>query len=122
MRVSPNEPWQSGAQNEHRIAKVRLADLAGRQFGRVTWAQLRALGVAPGTIRRWVASGYLVSILPAVYAVGHRAFDERAELFSLVLLAGPNAAISHGTSAYWRGWLRYPVKATHISTPRRIRP
>lgn len=38
-----------------------------------------------------------------------------------MLFAGPNAALSHTTAAYWRGWLRYPAAATHISTPRRIR-
>lgn len=42
-------------------------------------------------------------------------------MFSLALLAGPGAALSHGTAAHWRGWLRYPVAPTHVSTPRRIR-
>lgn len=112
--------WQSRAQNGHRIARVRVATLAARQYGRISWAQLRALGVAPGTIRRWVGSGYLAPVLPRVYAVGHTAPDERARLFSLILFAGPDAALSHGTSAYWRGWLRYPVDAVHVSTPRRV--
>lgn len=39
----------------------------------------------------------------------------------MLLFAGPGAALSHGTAAHWRGWLRYPVAATHVSTPRRIR-
>jgi very-short-patch-repair endonuclease len=39
----------------------------------------------------------------------------------LLLFAGPGAALSHGTAAHHRGWLRYPVKAIHLSTPRRIR-
>jgi very-short-patch-repair endonuclease len=59
-------------------------------------------------------------VLPGVYAVGHRPPDERAQLISIVLFAGPNAALSHGTSAQWRGWLRYPVALTHVSTPRRV--
>ena len=59
--------------------------------------------------------------MPRVYAVGHVANDEQTRLFSLILFAGPSAELSHGTSAYRRGWLRYPVGATHVSTPRRIR-
>ena len=114
--------WQSSSQNGHRIAKDRIGSLATRQFGRITWAQLRALGAAPGTIHRWALAGYLIPVLPRVYAVGHIGPDERARLFSLVLFAGPSAEISHGTAAHWRGWLRYPVGVTHISTPRRVLP
>lgn len=114
--------WQSSTQNGHRIAKRKVGSVAGRQFGRITWAQLRSLGAAPGTIQRWVKSGYLLRVLPGVYAVGHRTADERAYLISIVLFAGPNAALSHGTSAHWRGWLRYPVPLTHVSTPRRVAP
>jgi hypothetical protein len=102
-------------------SKVRVADLAARQFGLVTWAQMRALSAAPTSIRWWVGSGYLIPVLPRVYAVGHVADDDRTRLLSLALFAGPDAALSHGTAANWRGWLRYPVRATHISSPRRIR-
>jgi very-short-patch-repair endonuclease len=109
-------------QNDRHTSKVRVAELAARQSGCLTWAQLRAVGVAEKTVRRWKAVGYLVPILPGVYSVGPVAEDERTRLLSLALFAGPGAALSHGTSAHWRGWLRYPVTETHISTPRRIRP
>ncbi|MGH2842216.1 MAG: DUF559 domain-containing protein [Solirubrobacteraceae bacterium] len=56
-----------------------------------------------------------------MYAFGHLTLDQPSRLFSLILFAGPRAALSHGTAAYWHGWLRYPVRATHVSTPRRIR-
>lgn len=87
----------------------------------VTWAQLRALGITEARIGRWAHAGRLFSVYPRVYAVGHPRSDASARLFSLVLFAGPGAAISHGTSAFTRGWLRYPVHATHVSTPRQIR-
>lgn len=102
-------------------SKVRVAELAARQFGQVTWAQLRAIGVAPATIRWWTGTGYLLPMGARVYAVGHLPADEPSRLFSLILFAGPGAALSHGTAAHWRGWLRYPVRAVHISTPRHIR-
>jgi Protein of unknown function (DUF559) len=109
------------AQDERWTSRVCVGAFAATQFGHVTWAQLRRLGVAEGTIRRWTATGYLIPVLPRVYAVGHVADDDRTRLLSLALFAGPDAALSHGTAAHWRGWLRYPVKAIHISTPRRIR-
>ncbi|MGH2861576.1 MAG: DUF559 domain-containing protein [Solirubrobacteraceae bacterium] len=98
-----------------------MSALAAKQSGCITWAQLRALGIAASSIRRWTATGYLILVLPRVYAVGHLAADNRSRLVSLALFAGPAACVSHGTCAHWRGWLRYPVRATHISTPRRIR-
>ena len=113
--------WTHTSEIRGCTSKGRVAAFAGKQCGRVTWAQLRALGVSEASISSWIASGYLIRVLPRVYAVGHSAPDQRARLFSLILFAGPGAALSHGTSAHWRGWLRYPIKATHISTPRRIR-
>ncbi len=109
------------AQYEPSAHKVRVGEVAARQCGRVTHAQLGALGVPPSTVRRWVGTGYLIRVLPRVYAVGHAVDDERTRLFALVLFAGPNAALSHGTAAHWRGWLRYPVGSTHVSTPRQLR-
>lgn len=116
----PPELSQCGSEPPNRIAKVRVADLAGRQFGRITWTQLRLLGAGRATINAWVASGYLIRTLPRVYAVGHVAAGEEARLFEAVLYAGPDATLSHGTAAWWRGLLSWPVRLTHISTPRRV--
>jgi hypothetical protein len=122
MSYASDELLTYGTQDEVRTSKVRVSRVAGRQFGRVTRAQLRALRVPRSTIDRWLATGYLIRVLPRVFAVGYvTPDDQRSRLFSLILFAGPNAALSHGTCAHWRGWLRYPVNGTHISTPRRIR-
>lgn len=121
VAVSHDELSTYRAQDDHRTSKVHVGRLAAKQFGNVSWAQLRALEVAASTIRRWTRTGYLISVLPRVYAVGQVRHDESSRLFSLLLFAGPGAALSHGTAAHHRGWLRYPVRAVHISTPRRIR-
>ncbi len=113
--------WTYTPQNRKPASKRQLGSLAARQFGLVTWAQLRALGVTEAAISRWAGAGRLFPVYPRVYAVGHPSSDAAARLFSLVLFAGPGAALSHGSAAHWRGWLRYPVAATHVSTPRRIR-
>jgi hypothetical protein len=45
------------------LNKVRVAATAERQYGRITWAQLRQLGVAQATVNDWVNSGYLFPLM-----------------------------------------------------------
>jgi hypothetical protein len=91
---------------------------AGEQFGRIHWRQLREV-VGEATITEWAATGYLWKKLPSVYAVGHVAPSVEADLWTAVLYAGPGAAISDGTAAWWRGWLKDPLPEIHVRTPRR---
>jgi len=92
--------------------------LVRRQFGRVTWAQLKSLDVADGTIGTWTRHGYLIRVLPKVYAVGHTAPSRLADLWAAVLYAGPGAMLSHGSSAHQRGLIMYAPAEIHVSTPR----
>ena len=104
--------------------KLRLdevADLAGRQFGRVRYDQLRALGISETTIGRWQTGGYVQRKLPRVYAVGHAAATTEAGLAEAVLYAGPGAMLSHATAAWWQGLLKYPPTQICVSTPRDVR-
>ncbi len=102
--------------------KVRVGQLASGQFGRVTRAQLLALGVPDRAVTRWAASGYLYPELPTVYAVGHPGRSEESDLFSAVLYAGPNAALSGLTAALWRGLVKWRTQeAIEVSTPRHRR-
>jgi len=114
------ELCEGGSDLPNQIRKVRVAALAGSQFGRITWAQLRLLGAGGATVSLWVRSGYLIRVLPRVYAVGHLASSRAATLFEAILYAGPGAMLSHGTAAWWRGLLSWPVALTHISTPRQV--
>lgn len=90
--------------------------MAGRQFGRVRCDQL---DVSRTTIGRWVATGYLHEELPGVYAVGHRARTTESGLAAALLYAGPGAALSHGTAAWWWGLINHPPALIHVSTPKR---
>lgn len=103
---------------ERQICKERVAALAERQGGRVTWAQLRLLGASEGSIQGWVRGRYLIRVLPHVYAVGHAAPGEHADLWAAVLYAGPRAMLSHASAAHQLGLLEYPPRAIHVSTPR----
>jgi predicted transcriptional regulator of viral defense system len=105
----------------HQNAKVRVAEVAGRQWGRITWAQLRELGVPRKTIAEWMKQGYFDRVLPGVYAVGHRAPSPEGDLAAALLYAGPGAALSHQTAAYWLGLQDAPPRVIHVSTPRRCR-
>ncbi len=89
-----------------------------RQRGRITWAQLKALGAADGTIGTWIKAGYLTRVLPKVYAVGHTAPSREADLWAAVLYAGPGAMLSHASAAHHRGLIIHPPKLIHVSTPR----
>ncbi|HTP23255.1 MAG TPA: DUF559 domain-containing protein [Solirubrobacteraceae bacterium] len=102
-------------------AKVLVAGLANRQNGRVSRAQLAALGIDDQTIARWTATGYLHRVLPRVYAVGHRAPSVEADLTAAVLYAGPGAMLSHATALWWRGLIDRRPWPIQISTPRRCR-
>ena len=102
-------------------AKLRLARLAERQWGRVSRAQFAALGIDDQTIARWTAAGYLHRELPRVYAVGHRAPNVEADLTAAVLYAGPGAMLSHAAALWWRGLLDHPPWPIQVSTHRRCR-
>src|SRR5579884_1340483 len=102
-------------------AKVRVARLAGRQFGQVSRSQLRSQGVDQRTIHRWLEQGYLHRVLPHVYAVGHRSSGTPGRLAAALLYAGPGAMLSHATAAWWLGLLDDPPRTIQVSTPRRCR-
>jgi hypothetical protein len=88
------------------------------QHGRVTWAQLKLLEVPDATISRWTKMGYLTRVVPTVYAVGHDAPSEMADLWTAVLYAGPGGMLSHESDAHHRGLIIYPPRTIHVSTPR----
>jgi predicted transcriptional regulator of viral defense system len=102
-------------------AKVRLGEIAGRQWGRVSAAQIAALGVDRRVTADWRAQRYLQLVLPGVYAVGHCAASYESDLAAALLYAGPGAALSHTTAAHWLDLLDKPPGAIHVSTPRRCR-
>ncbi|MHB8692727.1 MAG: hypothetical protein ACYDHH_15935 [Solirubrobacteraceae bacterium] len=103
------------------LNKKRLRALAGRQAGRVSRAQLASLGFGRGQIEWWIGAGYLRPTLPGVLALGHDAPSPESDLWEAVLYAGPGAALSHGTAAYWRRLIIYPPREIHVSTPRQIK-
>jgi Protein of unknown function (DUF559) len=100
-------------------AKVRVHALADRQNGRVSRVQLAALSISDGQIDRWLKDGYLIRVLPHVYAVGHTAPNVAADLTAAVLYAGPDAMLRGASAASWLELILYPPPRIHVSSPHR---
>jgi Protein of unknown function (DUF559) len=102
--------------------KVRVAERAGKQSGRIHARQLRELGIGRSRVARWIADGYLhPDDLPGVYAVGHRAPSVEGDLSAALLYAGEGAVLSHATALWWYGILDHRPFAIEVSTPTRAR-
>jgi predicted transcriptional regulator of viral defense system len=99
-------------------SKALVAERARRQWGRLTWTQLKQLGLSDATVADWLRQGYLHRLLPRVYAVGHPASGYEADLAAALLYSGPGAMLSHDTAAHWLGLLDDRPRQIHVSTPR----
>jgi len=95
-----------------------LAELAQRQWGVVTLAQLRALGFGDGAVKHRVRIGRLHRLHRGVYAVGHRALERRGRWLAAVLACGPRAALSHVTAAVHWDLLHSAQTRIDVTTPR----
>jgi very-short-patch-repair endonuclease len=64
--------------------------------------QLRAAGVPPRTVERWVATGRLVRLYRGVFAVGHAVLRAEGHYLAAVLACGPGAVLSYASAgALW---------------------
>lgn len=75
-----------------------LADLAARQHGVLSLAQLRAAGVTDDAVDWRLRRKRLHRVHRGVYAVGHARLGERGHLWAAVL-AVPGGVLSHRTAA-----------------------
>ena len=76
-----------------------VAELAARQHGVVTLAQMAALGLGPRGVQHRAATGRLHRLHRGVYAVGHARLSVQGRRLAAVLACGANAAVSHRTAA-----------------------
>jgi hypothetical protein len=94
------------------------SELAGRQWGVMSRAQLRALGVSRDTADHWLRAGRLHRVHQGVYAVGHAALRVEGHRFAAVLACGPNAVLSHRTAAAHWGLLKTDQTRIDVTAPR----
>jgi very-short-patch-repair endonuclease len=76
-----------------------IAELAQRQHGVVTAAQLYAEGFSRPTIAKRVRAHRLHRIHRGVYALGHRALSDYGRWVAAVLACGDGAVLSHRSAA-----------------------
>jgi very-short-patch-repair endonuclease len=97
----------SGVGGKPRLA-VLIAQIAARQLGNITRAQLIALGMSTTSIDRWVKIGRLYRVYRGVYAVGRPPTTPLEKAAAAVLACGDRAALGHGSAltlwGIWRRW------------------
>ena len=76
-----------------------LAQLAARQWGVLSRAQLLAIGLGADAIEWRARSGRLHRVHHGVYAVGHTALRREGRFLAAVLACGPGAVLSHRSAA-----------------------
>ncbi|HEU4657997.1 MAG TPA: type IV toxin-antitoxin system AbiEi family antitoxin domain-containing protein [Capillimicrobium sp.] len=116
-------PDVTTAQRTQRQARRLMARLAARQYGLVTWAQLRALGFSAAAIGRLVADGRLIRLHRGVYAVGHAVLRTEGIWLAAVLACGDGAVLSHRSAgALWQlGHATSPLVDVSANRARRPR-
>jgi very-short-patch-repair endonuclease len=82
-----------------------VADLAAKQHGVVSAAQLREAGLSRQAITRRVQAGRLHRLHRGVYAVGHVALGWEGRCFAAILACGEGAVVSHQSAAVLWGLL-----------------
>jgi hypothetical protein len=110
--------------NERTLGKnlryARAAELAGRQWGNITAAQLRALGFSKGAIQWMVEHGLLHRRHRGVFAFGAPSRAPESKWAAALLAAGDGSALSDTSAAAFYGQL--PVRAViEVVAPTRRR-
>jgi len=94
-----------------------LAELAGRQWGVVSLAQLEALGLGPRGVQHRAESGRLRRIHRGVYAIGGAALPREGRHLAAVMACGSGAVLSHTSAAVHWGLLTYDAPRPEVTAP-----
>ena len=117
--VEPLDPDSSRIRASTGPAAARIAAVAARQHGVITFGQAVAAGLSPASVHRWAAGGHLHRLHHGVYAVGHANVTREGCYLAAVLAGGTGAALSHQPAARLLGLdLTKTVGTIHISMPR----
>jgi Transcriptional regulator, AbiEi antitoxin len=100
-----------------RALAAKVAEIADRQYGRVTRADLIGAGMDRMRIQRWLADGRLRRVHRGVYAVGHAAPSLRGDYMAAVLAAGNGALLSHRALGYMLRVLRSRPPLPEVTVP-----
>lgn len=99
-----------------------LAEIALRQHGVVSQAQLLALGIGPSAVTRRVAAGRLHRLHRGVFAVGHASLTVKSRWMAAVLALRPGAVLSHRSAAALHGLRPSSGSSVDVLIPRSSGP
>ena len=94
-----------------------IAQVAERQLGLVTRAQLMALGIRRGSVARRIEAGRLHTVHRGVYRVGYPSPLPFSRELAAVLGTGDGAVLSHGSAAYAWALAPEPKGCVEITIP-----
>jgi len=116
-------PELSGNNPEKRRAPpdASLSDIASRQHGVVTVAQLRVAGFDDEAIGYRSRAGRLHRLHRGVYAVGYRRVTRNGWYLAAVLALGPDATLSHWSAAALWGLVDHRDGAVDVTVARNVR-
>jgi very-short-patch-repair endonuclease len=97
-----------------------IAQLAARQHGLVTLAQLFEAGLTDEQVRPRVRAGRLHRIHQGVFAVGHPGLTRDGRYMAGVLAGGPGAALCSWSAGAYLGISRDDPHRVHVAVPRRL--
>jgi hypothetical protein len=95
-----------------------VAELAARQWGVVSLAQLRGLGLGARAVQLRAESGRLHRLHRGVYAVGHEVLRREGRWMAAVLASGQGAVLSHRSAAAHWGLLDTAAAAIDVTSAR----
>jgi hypothetical protein len=96
----------------------RVAELAGRQWGVVSLAHLRMVGLSEDAVQRRERAGRLHRLHRGVYAVGHTVLRREGRWLAAVLACGEGAVLSHRSAAAQWGLLTTGATRIDVTAPR----
>lgn len=96
---------------------VRVAQLAGQQFNRVSRGQLLSLGLSETAIEYRVAMGRLVSVEQAVFAVSPVIEDDDWGRWMAATLTAPGTVLVHDSAATAWGFWSLPRSYETVARP-----
>lgn len=99
----------------------RMAKLCAAQFGVISWAQLRSLGMSERMIERRVARGALRRLNRGVYLLAGVSITWEARLLAAQMWLGDHAVVSHRSAASLWKLDGYPHDWTELTLTRGTR-
>jgi very-short-patch-repair endonuclease len=103
---------------EEMRSHAAVAELAAKQHGLVTHAQLLRLGFSSGGISRLATAGRLHRVHRRVYAVGHALLSDRGRCLAAAMASGRGALVSHEAAAWLWGLLPSCPSLIDVTVPR----